>query len=123
MDRSPAGWFPAITDQELADYVRANLHDYWYPITRKPALWLRDIWVDLGMLTLARASVTLRDGRLIGKREALEVLAQLDAPAEVVRDIYRRRYEAAQPISGRWRFQRAHLARTFVQAAIPQALA
>jgi predicted nucleotidyltransferase len=119
----PGRMVPAITDQELADYVRANLHDYWYPLTRKPALWLRDIWVDLGMLTLARASVTLRDGRLIGKREALEVLAQLDAPAEVVRDIYRRRYEAAQPISGRWRFQRAHLARTFVQAAIPHVLA
>jgi hypothetical protein len=119
----PGTIVPAITDQELADYVRAHLRDYWYPKTGKPALWQRDIWVDLGMLTLARASVTLRDGRLISKREALDVLTQLDAPAEVVRDIYRRRYEAVQPISGRWRFRRAHLTRTFVRAAIPRVLA
>ena len=67
--------------------------------------------------------MTLRDGRLISKREALEVLAQLHAPTEVVRDIFRRRYEAVQPISGQWRFRRAHLARTFVRAAIPRVLA
>jgi hypothetical protein len=42
---------------------------------------------------LARARVTLQDGRLITKREALEVLAGLGAPAAVLRDIYQRRYE------------------------------
>jgi hypothetical protein len=119
----PGTVVPAISDQELADYVRTDLRDYWYPKTGNPALWLRDIWVDLGMLTLARASVTLRDGRLISKREALEALAQLDAPAEVVRDIYQRRYEAGGPISGQWRFRRAHLARAFVRATIPRVLA
>jgi Nucleotidyltransferase domain len=120
---APGTVVPPITDQELADYVRADLRDYWYPKTGKPALWLRDIWVDLGLLTLARASVTLRDGRLISKREALDVLAELDAPTEVVRDIYQRRYEAVQPISGQWRFRRAYLARTFVRDAIPLVLA
>ena len=118
----PAALVPAITDQELNDYVRANLRDYWYPKTAKPELWLRDIWVDLGLLTLARASVTLQDGRLISKREALEVLARLDAPADVVNDIYQRRYAAEQPISEQWRIQRAHLARTFVRAGIARVL-
>jgi hypothetical protein len=119
---APSTLVPPITDQQLAEYVRGDLRDYWYPKTARPALWLRDIWVDLGMLTLARASVTLRDGRLITKREALEALARLDAPADVVHDIYRRRYETAQPISGQWRFRRAHLARTFVRASIARIL-
>jgi hypothetical protein len=119
---APAGLVPAVTDQELADYLRANLRDYWYPKTAKPDLWLREIWVDLGLLTLARASVTLHDGRLISKREALEVLAQLDAPADVVHDIYQRRYGTEQPISEQWRRRRAYLARTFVRASIPRIL-
>ena len=76
-----------------------------------------------GVVDYAALGARLRDGRLASKREALDVLAQLDAPAEVVHDIYRRRYEAAQPISGRWRSQRAHLARTFVRSAIPHVLA
>jgi hypothetical protein len=65
-------------------------------------LWLRDIGVDLRLPTFARATVTLREGRLITKREALEVLASLGAPAGVVRDIYQRRYRSVQPISERW---------------------
>jgi len=115
---APTALIPAITDQELKDHVRAQLRDYWYPKTAKPELWLLDIWVDLGLLTLARASVTLQDGRLISKREALEVLARLDAPADVVRDIYQRRYAAEQPISEQWRSRRALLARTFVRDGI-----
>jgi hypothetical protein len=118
----PAALVPAITDQQLTDYVRADLRDFWYPKTAKPELWLRDIWVDLGLLTLARASVTLQDGRLISKREALEVLARLDAPADVVHDIYQRRYAAEQPISEQWRSRRAHRARTFVRAGIARVL-
>jgi len=118
----PAALVPAITDQELTDYVRADLRDYWHPKTDKPELWLHDIWVDLGLLTLARASVTLHDGRLISKREALEVLARLDAPADVVDDIYQRRYAAGQPISEQWRSRRALLARTFVRDGIPRIL-
>jgi len=118
----PAALVPAITDQELNDYIRVHLRDYWYPKTAKPELWLRDIWVDLGLLTLARASVTLQDGRLISKREALEVLARLDAPADVVHDIYQRRYAAGQPIGEQWRSRRAHLARTFVRAGIERVL-
>lgn len=45
-----------------------------------------------GLLTFARASVTLGEGRLISKREALELLPGLGAPVEVVEDIRRRRY-------------------------------
>jgi len=120
---APAALVPPVTDQELADFIRGDLRDRWRPVTGKPHLWLRDLWVDLGMLTLARASVTLDQGRLITKREALDVLAGLDAPGDVVADIYRRRYETAQPIPVRWRIRRGQQARTFTRAGIDRILA
>lgn len=119
---APAGLVPTVSDQDLAGFIRGDLRDFWYPHTERHELWLRDIWVDLGLLTLARASVTLRDGRLISKREALDVLAGLDAPPDVVRDIYRRRYEDDQPVPEEWRPRRGYLARTFVRAGIERVL-
>ncbi len=118
----PAALLPAVTDQELADYIRRDLRDFWYPATGRPRLWLRDIWVDLGMLTLARATVTLRDGRLISKKEALDVLAGMAAPADVVSDIYQRRYENPPQASAGWRARRGARARAFVRAGIERAL-
>jgi hypothetical protein len=120
---APSTIVPPVTDQELAAYIRGNLRDYWYPRTGQADLWLRDIWVDLGLLTFARATVTLREGRLITKREALEVLTSLGAPADVVRDIYQRRYRRPQPISKRWRIERGHQARTYLHEGIRQVLA
>lgn len=120
---APAGVVPAVTDRELADYIRADLRDFWYPATAEPEHWGQDVWVDLGLLVLARARVTLQDGRLITKREALEVLRGLGAPAELLRDIYQRRYETAAPLSPRWRERRGELARGYVRAGIEQVLA
>jgi hypothetical protein len=119
---APAAVIPVVTDAELATYIRGNLRDYWYPRTGRPELWRRDIWVDLGMLTLARADVTLRDGRLITKREALDVLAGMSAPADVVADIRARRYGRAQTASADWLARRGELARTFVRAGIDRTL-
>lgn len=119
---SPAGLLPLVSDQELADYIRGDLQGFWYPNTDVAELWLREIWVDLGLLTLARARVTLADGRLITKREALEVLADDGAPADVVRDIFRRRYETEVPVTEEWRARRGLLARTYVQAGIERVL-
>lgn len=120
---APATVVPAVTDQELADYIRGDLRDFWYQKTARPDLWLRDIWVDLGLLTLARATVTLQQGRLITKREALDVLTGMGAPADVVGDIYQRRYETGPPISPQWRARRGQLARTYVRAGIERVLA
>ncbi|MFJ3252377.1 nucleotidyltransferase domain-containing protein [Streptomyces sp. NPDC086771] len=120
----PAGLVAEVTDQELAEFVRGDLRDFWYPASARPALWLEDIWVDLGLLTLARASVTLREGRLITKRQALEVLTAWGAPAEVVRDIHHRRYGAGpHQVSPPWRIRRGRLARTYVRAGIERTLA
>jgi hypothetical protein len=118
----PVTVIPAVTDAELAGYIRGDLRDYWYPHTNRADLWLQDIWVDLGMLTLARAAVTLREGRLITKKQALDVLASMGAPADVLRDIRDRRYGAAPPIAGEWRAKRGDLARAFVRLGIETTL-
>jgi hypothetical protein len=119
----PAALVPPVTDQELAGFVRADLRDYWYPHTGRADLWLRDVWVDVGLTTCARATVTLRDGRLVTKREALLVLAGLGAPEGLIRDIYQRRYENPPPISERWREERAEQARTCLRSGIRDLLA
>jgi hypothetical protein len=118
----PAGLVAAVTDAELAGYIRANLRDYWHPKTARADLWLRDVWVDLGMLTLARAAVTLREGRLITKGEALDVLARQGAPADVIRDIRDRRYGIVPPASDDWLARRGELTRAYVRLGIEQAL-
>jgi hypothetical protein len=120
---APSTVVPLVTDQELATYIRSSLRDYWYPRTDRADLWLRDIWVDQGLLAFARATVTLRERRLITKREALEVLASLGAPADVVRDIYQRRYQSPPPISEHWRIERGNQARTYLHEGIRQVLA
>ncbi|WP_050565979.1 MULTISPECIES: hypothetical protein [unclassified Streptomyces] len=125
----PVGLLPGVSDQELAEFVRAELEDYWLPVTSsaKAGLWLQDIWVDLGMLTFARASVTLRDGRLTTKREALDALCSMGAPTAVVDDIRRRRYGTDLPenpsASADRRARRAEQAREFVRAGITALLA
>ena len=62
---SPTELLPPLRPGQLEDFIRRDLEEYWLPLTGKPLLWLRDVWVDLGLLVLARATATLRDGRLI----------------------------------------------------------
>lgn len=114
----PAEVLPAVSDDELAGYVRESLCGYWLEATRHRLPWRADSWVDLGMLTYARGVVTLRDGRLITKREALEELRRLDAPARVIEDISARRYGGIPPGGPLWRTRRGRQARAFVRAGI-----
>ncbi|MGW1986229.1 nucleotidyltransferase domain-containing protein [Streptomyces collinus] len=94
---APAGLLPEVPDAELRGFVVRDQRDYWRPAVDRARLWRQDIWVDLGLLTFARATVTLREGRLVTKREALGELRELGAPEEVVADIERRRYPDTAP--------------------------
>ncbi|MGG2459364.1 nucleotidyltransferase [Streptomyces sp. RGM 3693] len=133
----PAGLLPPVTDAQLTAFVLADLRGFWRPALGHPEYWLRDIWVDLGLLTLARATVTLRNGTLISKRQALPVLAGLGAPAQVLADIRHRRYgptppppspdgagAAGAPDAHRadWPARRAELTRAFLAPAIDRTL-
>ncbi|WP_432949497.1 nucleotidyltransferase domain-containing protein [Kribbella sp. CA-253562] len=115
----PSSLLPATSDEELAAFVRRDLLTFWYPVTGKRAPWRRDIWVDLGLVTLARAEATLRTGALISKGEALDRLIALGAPSAVVNDIRRRRYGGALDNSVSWRLHRAELTRTYLRKKIP----
>ncbi|MFF0271094.1 nucleotidyltransferase domain-containing protein [Kribbella sp. NPDC004536] len=119
---APAELLPATTDEELFGFVRRDLREFWLPVTRKRTPWYADIWVDLSLLTIARAHVTLATGDLITKRAAFDVLPRLGAPADVVEDIRRRRYTDEVRTGPWWRHTRAGLTRRFVQTAIPAVL-
>ncbi|MFC4532551.1 nucleotidyltransferase domain-containing protein [Sphaerisporangium dianthi] len=119
---APESILPAVTDGELTDFVISDLGDFWQPSLEHPEWYLNDIWVDLGMLTLARATVTLREGRLITKREALDVLGDLDAPVEVIDDIRRRRYGTHTASTEEWLIHRAGLTLAFLGSAIDRAV-
>ncbi len=119
----PKGLLPPVTDTELAEFVVRDQRDFWRPAVDKAGLWEQDVWVDLGLMTFARATVTLREARLISKREALESLPGLGAPVEVVEDIRRRRYEHAVPPAKEWTARRGDLTRTYLGPAIDELVA
>ena len=67
----PSTTFPVVTPAQLRDAVRGELTGYWRTaVRRRPLVWLDTTYVDLGLITLARADATLTDGTLISKREA-----------------------------------------------------
>ncbi|WP_225828087.1 nucleotidyltransferase domain-containing protein [Streptomyces naphthomycinicus] len=114
----PAGLLPPVPERQLNGFVVRDQRTFWRPAVDKARLWRQDVWVDLGLLTFARATVTLRDGRLISKREALDELPALGAPAEVVEDVARRRYDTPAPAPADWPARRAGLTRAFLGPAI-----
>ncbi|MEU9285404.1 nucleotidyltransferase domain-containing protein [Streptomyces sp. NPDC048275] len=116
--RPPEGLLPPTSDRELNAFVVRDQKEFWRDALREARLWNLDVWVDLGMLTFARAGTTLRDGRLISKREALELLPELGAPVEVVDDIRRRRYEDPAPPTKEWTARRRELTRNYLGPAI-----
>ncbi|MFE9458765.1 nucleotidyltransferase [Streptomyces californicus] len=120
--RSPAGLLPPVTDGQLADFIVKDLKSFWLPALDHPEWWTRDIWIDLGLLTLARATATLRDGGLITKADALGVLTELGAPADVVDDIRQRRYGVPDAPTEQWIARRAELTLVFLGSAIEQVI-
>ncbi|MDH6216177.1 nucleotidyltransferase domain-containing protein [Streptomyces pseudovenezuelae] len=116
---APAELLPEVSDRELADFVVRDQREFWRPNVDRARQWTEDGWVDVGMTTFARASATLRDGRLISKREALDLLPELGAPVEVVEDIRRRRYEERPaPSTEEWTVRRSELTRNYLGPAI-----
>lgn len=119
----PEHLLPPVTDAGLAGFVLRDQRDFWRREVDRAANWTQDVWVDMGLITHARAAVTLRDGRLITKREALELLPGMGAPAEVVADIRGRRYpEPGAPVR-EWATRRARLARGYLGPAIDRLVA
>lgn len=122
--RGPGGVVPPVPLAELQEYVRRDLEEYWLPHTRRRRIWLADIWVDLGLLTLVRGAGTLvENGRLITKREAIARLPGFDVPAWVVEDIAHRRATGRTSLSALARVRRAVVARRLVATGVVRVLA
>jgi hypothetical protein len=107
-----------VGDADLEAAVRGELTGYWTDALRKPHLWLQDVYVDIGLFTLARAEATLHDGRLVTKQEALPRLAGLGVDAGLVAEMTRRRQGETVRLSGRKRLQRARHARQVMTRGI-----
>lgn len=119
----PGSLLPPVTDDELAEFVVRDQRDFWRRQVDRTDNWTQDVWVDLGLVTYARATATLKDGRLITKREALDLLPGLGAPAELVADVRRRRYEEPVAPAQEWTARRADLTRGYLGPAIDRLVA
>ncbi|MFD3382088.1 MULTISPECIES: nucleotidyltransferase domain-containing protein [unclassified Streptomyces] len=119
----PGRLLSPVTDDELAEFVVRDQRDFWRQQVDRADNWTQDVWVDLGLVTHARATVTLKEGRLITKREALDLLPGLGAPAELVADVRRRRYEEPGAPAQEWTVRRAELTRGYLGPAIDRLVA
>lgn len=114
----PAVLVPDVDRGGLAAAARGELDGYWRGALRKPWLWLRDVYVDLGLLTLVRAEATLRTGRLITKREAIDRLPSLGVGPELADEIARRRRGEPVRVDACGRVARARAARRVMRAGL-----
>jgi predicted nucleotidyltransferase len=114
----PRDVLPPVSVADLAAAVRGELTGYWADALRKPHLWLQDVYVDIGLFTLARAEATLHEGRLITKQDALPRLAGLGVDPGLVAEITQRRHGQAVHLSARRRLHRARLVREVMTRGI-----
>ena len=87
----PVPGLPSVAVTDLQAAIRAELCGYWRRMAARRGVWLRDTWVDLGLITLPRAAAVLDTGELITKGEAIGELGQFSVPAALVAQIHRRR--------------------------------
>jgi len=109
---------PPVSDADLAEAARAELTGYWSGAVAKRHIWLEDVYVDLGLTTLARVEAALTDGSLITKTQAISRLGRFDVPPALVEEIAARRNGVDAQLSLAARSRRGALARRLVRAGI-----
>ena len=114
----PVEVLPPVSEQGLRDAARAELSGYWAGAVRKPYLWLQDVYVDLGLITLVRVEATLADGTLLTKGDALPRLSRFGVPPELVAEIGSRRRGEPVRLTAADRVRRAGLARRLMADGI-----
>jgi nucleotidyltransferase-like protein len=87
----PETFIPPVGPAALAEAARVELRGYWTGAVRRRKVWDTDLHVDLGLTTVSRAGVTIAEGRLITKREAIDRLPAMGVPPELADQIRRRR--------------------------------
>lgn len=120
---APRTVLPPMSIAAVHQAVRDELSGYWTTAIGWRTMWLRDSFVDLGLLTMARADAELRECELITKSAALDRLALLDVPAWLVEGIVRRRRGHRTAVGIARRVRRAQLVRNLVALSIDRLLA
>jgi hypothetical protein len=115
---APATWLPAMGADDLRAAARAELTGYWSRAVRKRAIWEQDVYVDQGATTVARADLTILEGRLVTKSAALAHLPALGLSADIVDEVTRRRAGESVPMTPEQRSARAIVVRRFVATHI-----
>ncbi len=119
----PGTLIPPVSETDLRDAVRGELTGYWTAATQWRTLWWRDNFVDLGLLTLPRASAALASGELITKTQAIEGLEAFSVPARLIEEVSRRRGGEPVSLTLPHRARRAGTARDLVATGVRQLLA
>jgi hypothetical protein len=114
----PLAAIPEVTDAELREAARHELTGYWTKALDEQDIWREDIYVDLSLITLARADATLAGDGLITKREAIGRLGRFDVPDRLIAEIRRRRAGEQVRAEDGYLEQRAILVRRLVAAGI-----
>jgi hypothetical protein len=118
----PAELIPAMGLAAIKEAAQSELSGYWRTATGKPQLWLQDVYVDLGLITLARVEATVQEGRLITKREAIDRLHRFGVSAELAWEIRQRRNGEQVRVGPAHRAQRAIDARRLMIDGISRLL-
>lgn len=119
----PATLIPPVSDSQLRTAVLGELTGYWTAATQWRTLWWRDGFVDLGLLTLPRASAVLTSGELITKTRAIEGLEEFSVPGRLIEEVSHRRSGEPVSVTLPHRARRAGAARDLVAAGVRQLLA
>ncbi|HVD21827.1 MAG TPA: nucleotidyltransferase domain-containing protein [Lapillicoccus sp.] len=114
----PSAWLAPMAEDALRDAARSELAGYWTTALRKRSIWLEDVYVDVGLTTLARADATIREGRLVTKSEAIGRLAGMGVPSRLVDEIARRRSGDDVVLAVAERRDRALVVRTLMREGI-----
>ncbi|NUT32061.1 MAG: nucleotidyltransferase [Hamadaea sp.] len=118
----PAATLPTLDRAEIAAAALAELSGYWSGAVAKPHVWTQDVYVDLGLVTLARVEATVDEGRLITKREAIERLGRFGVGPALTDEIRRRRRGETVVLTDDQRVRRAQHARALVADGIERLL-
>jgi hypothetical protein len=117
----PATWLPALGPHGVGDAARAELSGYWTRALRQRAIWLEDVYVDIGLTVWARAEAAIETGALITKTEAITRMSGR-LPAHIVEGIARRRNGDHVELTAEQRLDRASFARRFLTDEIARLL-
>lgn len=104
----PPPGLPEVSLAELQTHVREHTGEYWPQMLERDEIWLADIWVDHGLVSLPRVAAVLRDGELITKSQAIGRLADFGVPDWLSDEIRKRRAGEDVPVTEQ-RLARARL--------------